>query len=173
MVRDTCINGPIWFAEGHNCRIAQDNGRNTITINAGEDLGAGQPCDEVPLTEDEMIESDSPFLTKGPGCKEIIQSINGIGGADITIRTGSGYRAQPDPDAPHRLIIARALSDFALCANEEIESSLSSSSLPSNDEIEGSLSSSSLPSNGPADAVGIAGHSTIPPMTIGSTFKVR
>jgi len=135
LVRDTCIKGPIWFAEGYNCRIAQDNGRNTITINAGEDLGDGQPCDEVPLTEDEMIEPDSPFLTKGPGCKEIIQSINGIGGADITIRTGSGYRAQPDPDAPHRLIIARALSDFALCANEEIESSLSSSSLPSNGVI--------------------------------------
>ena len=53
-VHDTCVHGPIWLQEGFNCRIRQDSGRNTLTISAGIGLGAGEPCEEVPLEETEL-----------------------------------------------------------------------------------------------------------------------
>ena len=126
LIRDTCVTGPIWFQEGYNCRIRQDSGRNTITIGAGVGLGAGEPCDEVPLTDDETPIGNSPFLTGGPGCKQIVQSLNGVNGSDITLTAGAGYRIQPDATNPNKLVVERALGDFALCAEPDPETSSSS-----------------------------------------------
>jgi hypothetical protein len=147
-VRDTCITGPIWFKEGYNCRIRQDSGRNTITIGAGIGLGEGEPCEEVPLTAEEAPPGDSPFLTGGPGCNQVVQSLNGVGGADLVITAGAGYRIQADPGAPHKLVVERALGDFALCADlpepsSSVSASASSQSSSSKSQSLQSRSSSS------------------------------
>lgn len=110
-----CLDGNLQFKEGFNCTIRQDVNNNAIIIGAGVGVGDGLPCDEIPLYEDEQPPADSRYLSGGPGCNDIIKSINGVTGDDVTIIAGRGFRVQPDTANPHKLVIDRALDDFALC----------------------------------------------------------
>lgn len=120
-----CMNGDLRFKEGFNCTIRQDNNNNAIIIGAGAGVGEGQPCDEVPLYEGEAPPDDGKFLSGGPACDEVIKSINGVTGDDVTILAGRGFRIQADSDVPNKLIIDRALDDFALCDADNTVSSVS------------------------------------------------
>lgn len=121
ILQASCIVGDIKLVEGYNCSIRQDRVRNTITINAGVGLGSGEPCEEVPRYPAEIPPADSPYLSGGPGCNEIIKSINGIGGSAITITGGPGYRILPDTLKANKLIVERVLSDFAICAEPDTD----------------------------------------------------
>lgn len=122
-----CMTGNIAFREGFNANIRQERGTSTIWLGAARGAGAGEPCEEVPLFESEPTPADSRFLTGGPGCDEILTAINGVGGRDLVLRAGPGFRIYADPDIPHALVIDRSLQDFAVCAAHESESSSSSS----------------------------------------------
>lgn len=122
-----CMNGNLKFKEGYNCTIRQDVNNNAIIIGAGVGVGEGLPCEEVPLYEGEEPPSGSRYLSGGPGCSEIIKSINGVSGDDVSIIAGRGFRVQPATDSPHKLVIDRALDDFALCDAEATVSSMSTS----------------------------------------------
>ena len=116
----SCLQGEINWREGFNCVIRQDDGRNAIVIGAGVGVGEGMPCAEIPLFEGESPPVDSPFLSGGPSCAEIIKSINGVSGRDISLVAGPGFQIQPDPENDHRLIIDRSLNDLARCGDDVI-----------------------------------------------------
>lgn len=130
-VNAICMTGNIAFREGFNANIRQERGTNTIWLGAARGAGAGEPCEEVPLFESESAPADSRFLTGGPGCDDVLKAINGVGGRNLVLRAGPGFRIYADPEIPHALVIDRSLQDFAVCAAHESESSesLSSASL--------------------------------------------
>lgn len=120
-----CMNGNLKFKEGFNCTIRQNNNNNAIIIGAGVGVGEGAPCEEIPLYEDELPPDDGKFLSGGPACNEVIKSINGVTGDNVTILAGRGFRIQTDSVTPNKLIIDRALDDFALCDDDGTVSSIS------------------------------------------------
>jgi len=120
-----CIDGDIEWKEGYNCTIRQDTRENAIIIGAGIGSGDGEPCEEVPVYEGEAPPAGSPHLSGGPGCSQIVKTINGIGGRNVQLTAGSGFRVYSDTDGT--LVIDKALDDFALCLGDEeaVSSSLS------------------------------------------------
>lgn len=125
IVHDLCLAGNIQWKEGYNCGIRQDVNNNAIIISAGVGIGAGEPCDEVPLYPEEAPPAGSPFLSGGPACNEIIKSINGVSGTDVTILAGPGFRIFADDVATNKLIIDRALDDFTQLCSIDVVSSVS------------------------------------------------
>ncbi len=111
IVMTTCLSGPLNWREGFNCSIRQDVNDNAIIIGAGVGIGAGAPCEEIPLYEGEESPDGGPFLSGGPSCNEIIKSINGVSGTDVNIVAGPGFRIQPDTINPHKLVIERITLD--------------------------------------------------------------
>lgn len=126
-VQATCLSGPLVFKEGFNCGIRQDRRANALIIGAGVGLGAGEPCEEVEAYPGENKPGTSKFFSGGPACSEIIKSVNGITGRNITIVAGPGFRVYTEVDNPNQLVVDRALDDFALCLedNDSIFSSFS------------------------------------------------
>lgn len=115
IVAAECITGDLQLVEGFNCIIRQDNNANAIVIGAGIRAGAGEPCEEVQLFDDEAAPEDSPYLSGGPGCHQVIRSINGVSATNLTITAGPGFQIQPDTVTENRLIINRSLAEFVLC----------------------------------------------------------
>ena len=115
-VQATCIDGDIMWKEGYNCAIRQDTVENAIIIGAGLGSGVGEPCEEVPLNPEESSAIYAgELLTGGPGCDEIVKSINGVTGSNINIIAGSGFNIYADPDQDARLIIDQSMDTFASC----------------------------------------------------------
>lgn len=91
----TCLKGRIRLEEGYNCRITQSDFVSTIFVTA--ELGAGRPFDEeicdnhgeIPLTLDELKPDGSLFYSGGPSCKDLIFTINGVGGRNVNIVGGA------------------------------------------------------------------------------------
>lgn len=131
LLNATCINGHVKWKEGYNCAIRQDNFDNAIVISAAVGSGAGEPCSEVPLFNGEIPPDGSPFLSGGPGCNDILKSINGISGRRLTLANGQGMRIYSSPTASNTLIVDRTLDDFALCLVKDLpySSSIGSASL--------------------------------------------
>ena len=125
-VNALCLDGNLQFKEGFNCYIRQDNNNNAIIIGAGVGVGAGLPCEEVPIYPGEEPVPGSPFLSGGPSCNDIIKSINGVSGSDVNLAAGPGFKFSVDELNPNKLIMSRLLDDFAVCQDENIDSSLSS-----------------------------------------------
>lgn len=128
ILRDTCLVGDLQWKPGYNCAIIQDNFKNAIEINASRGSGEGEPCDEVRLYDGETATAGSPFLSGGPGCNDILKSLNGVGGRRLTITGGPGIRVFASPSVTNRLIVDRSLEDFALCLGVAEESSSASAS---------------------------------------------
>lgn len=125
IINTRCMAGPIRWKEGFNCAIRQDNNNNAIVISAAVGVGAGVPCEEVPLFDGEVPPTGSQFLSGGPGCNEVVKSINGVTGANISIIPGNGFRIEPSADDPNTLVIDRSLEDFAYCTGVDTNSSVS------------------------------------------------
>lgn len=141
IINARCLTGNLRWKEGYNCTIRQDNNNNAIIIGAGVGVGEGEPCDEIPIYEGEAPQNGSPFLSGGPGCSEIIKSINGVTGKDINLVAGPGFRVRAATNVTNRLVIDKALDDFALCLEDPTgsESSLSLSQGSSNSSSAGSV----------------------------------
>jgi len=114
-----CLQGDLRFKEGYNCNIRQENQNNTIVISGAVGGGEGDPCEEIPLYDGEVPPFDSPFLSGGPACGEIIRTISGKGGPAVRIFGGSGVRVYDAPANPSAIFIDADLSDFALCLQTE------------------------------------------------------
>ena len=94
----TCLKGDVQFVAGINCRVAQTDITNTITIDAL--LGANANTDaarelcenygELPLYPGENPADGSQFLSGGPACSELITAINGLPGPNVIIIAGQG-----------------------------------------------------------------------------------
>jgi hypothetical protein len=122
-INATCMQGNIQWKEGYNCAIRQDNRENAIIIGAGIGSGEGEPCEEVPVFEGESPPDNSPYLSGGPGCGEVVKTINGVGGRNVILKAGTGFSIYEEEDGT--LVIDRTLDDFALCLGDESEVSIS------------------------------------------------
>jgi hypothetical protein len=91
-----CLRGPIKFKEGYNCQITQTSRENSLTFSAGLDFGAVKDATycanggEIPLYVDEPMPEGSVFYSGGPACKDLIFTINGVGGSSISFIAGNG-----------------------------------------------------------------------------------
>lgn len=102
-----CMRGPIVFEEGYNCQLSQINRSNTFTVSARKDAGAKKDAaycannGEIPLFLDEekpilipatgnAPEVRSEFYSGGPACNELVYTINGVGGRNVSFIPGAG-----------------------------------------------------------------------------------
>lgn len=115
IVNKACMSGNLRLKEGYNCRITQTNRDNTISIGAAKGSGAAEDsalCEnggEIPFTPNEIRpievaaaagkpEVRSKFLSGGPSCKDLIFSVNGIGGRNVNLIGGANFSVR-GPDA--------------------------------------------------------------------------
>jgi hypothetical protein len=116
----TCMQGHLQFREGFNCNIRQEDANNTLVITgAAGGGGYGYPCEEIPLYDGESAPMDSPFLSGGPACGEIVRTVSGKGGPAVRIYGGTGIRVYDAPANPSALFVDADLGDFALCLQTE------------------------------------------------------
>lgn len=111
----TCMIGRIKFQEGYNCRIRQNDRTNTIEIGASVGSGKGEPCEEIIITPADTSVSDQP-LDKGLFCRDVVKTINGVGGQSITIVGGPGINVTDQP-AAHRIVIDANLQELRVCSD--------------------------------------------------------
>lgn len=116
----TCIYGELVAKEGYNCRIVQSTIENSLTFNISKGGGEGEPCEEVPIYDDEPIPATSNVLSGGATCNEIITSLNGVSGTLaspqlIKLVGGAGVQINPTTGVPHSIDVAIDLSDFTVC----------------------------------------------------------
>jgi len=105
IVNAQCIQGPIRFLEGVNCRIDYDLGDNGLIFNAEVGAGAGETCVEIPVYIGEASPDGGSLLSGGPTCNETIKTINGVGGPRISMRgaPGGGIAVEKDLTNPHKI----------------------------------------------------------------------
>jgi hypothetical protein len=101
---ELCLRGPIKFKEGYNCQITQVARENSLTFSAGSNFGAAKDaayCEnggEIPLYADEMKPEGSVFYSGGPACKDLIFTINGVGGSSVSFIAGNGITINTTDD---------------------------------------------------------------------------
>ena len=98
---------------GCNCNIEFNSGDNSITIGARLGYGEGRHCAEIPYDVPSTSSSsssstssasaeDTPLLTGGPKCSELIYAINGMSpdeARNITIQGTRGITVVTYPSA--------------------------------------------------------------------------
>jgi hypothetical protein len=100
----TCLKNHIRFEEGYNCRITQID--RTSTIDFAAERGAGKKEDselcensgEVPLTENESKPDGSQFYSGGPACKDLLFTVNGVGGRNVNFIGGKNIAISTGDD---------------------------------------------------------------------------
>lgn len=105
LVYDTCLQGPIKIAEGHNCRITVDPEGNALKFGGAIGAGLGQVCEEIPASPDETAPSGSDLLSGGPSCNEVVKRINGLTGPTIGLRGTQGFDVKRHPSITSRLLV--------------------------------------------------------------------
>lgn len=102
-VNAQCIQGPLRFVPGYNCRIDYDLPRNGLVIGAVVGAGDGEPCDEVIMYAGETSPDGGELLSGGPRCTDIIKTVNGVGGPRLSLRGTKGIAIVRDPDIANQL----------------------------------------------------------------------
>ena len=124
LLNTSCLTGHVLFSAGYNADIEQQDAESTLIFGAYVGAGAGRPCDEIPLGDEEPPPG-SVHLSGGPACNEVVLTVCGLPGPDVPIVGGFGIRAYVDPETPSRLIVERNLSDYAVCPTERLTDSSS------------------------------------------------
>lgn len=117
VVNATCMQGNIRFKEGYHCRIRQIERTNEINISA--DLTAGDTdfsplCEhggDLPLYAGEPFDAVTGFYGGGPACNQVISTINGLGGPNISLIAGTGVTITTN-SADKTITIARAQNNL-------------------------------------------------------------
>jgi hypothetical protein len=113
-----CLTGDIKFKEGYNAKITQINNVNTLTFAAVKGGGAKEDSDlcgnygEIPFYAEELANKPyiyvgdeqvpgrrSKFLSGGWSCKDLIFTINGLGGSNVNIVGGKNIQVGYDGEA--------------------------------------------------------------------------
>lgn len=121
VINSRCVTGNIRFKEGYNAIVNQRNASNEISIGAGRGAGeqvGGELCEhggELPFYEGEQPPAGSQFFSGGPACNELVSSINGVQGPDVTIAGGTGVNVKVDTENPNTIKIS--LSDVTIAGN--------------------------------------------------------
>lgn len=114
-VRSSCLQGHVRFLEGYNVSIRQSALDNSLTFDGLVGGGEGEPCEQVPVFAGETTPDDSVFLEGGPGCGEVLRSINGQGGRVFQIKGGQGVAVRSEPDK-HKVVVIVDTQGMAVCA---------------------------------------------------------
>lgn len=122
-----CVEGVLSLREGYNCTLFQNKLDNSITISAVKGSGAGEPCVEVPIFSGEEPPTGESLLSGGPSCRDVIGSINGVGGPRLMISAGSGVRVSAGP-GDNEITVTVDLRGLRACPAEIPSSSSSSAS---------------------------------------------
>ncbi len=123
-----CIQGDVRLIAGYNCDIRQTG--TTITLSAGVGLGQGEPCEELPLVEDEEAPEDYELLSGGPACDKVLRTINGTGARIFQLIAGIGATTLFD-NASSRVVIdfnLRSLTTYLELGSSSCPSDSSDSS---------------------------------------------
>ena len=110
-----CLTGDIKFKEGYNTKITQISNANTLTFTSVKGSGAKEDSDlcdnygEIPLYDGELANKPyiyvgdeqtpgrrSKFLSGGWSCKDLIFTINGLGGSNVNIVGGKNIQVGYD-----------------------------------------------------------------------------
>lgn len=113
LIRSRCLQGPIVFKEGYNLSIQDDEARNRLIFTAAVGQGEGEPCEQVPLSDEEVPPQGRSTLDGAVSCGEVIRSIGGAIGPVIDVLAGGGAAVSFDPSG-HRVIINMDLRDMVL-----------------------------------------------------------
>ena len=114
VVQQTCVRGSIIWEAGYNALLRLQQSGPGIIFSAQSGAGAGQPCAEIPLVPGEAPPADSPFLSGGPSCQEVLRSLAGASGPRVELIGGLGVQVQPDP-AQHRLVVRVDFNELRRC----------------------------------------------------------
>jgi hypothetical protein len=104
VVNATCLQGPLRFREGINCRIRQLSRNNEILVLAERGAGDTDTTElcahggELPLYANEPFDEDTGFYSGGPSCKQVISTINGVTGANVNILGDTGVTITADTE---------------------------------------------------------------------------
>lgn len=91
-----CIKGDVKLKEGYQCQITQNSRTNTIDISAAATAGTEKDaafCEygsELPLYVGEELKEGFKFYSGSPACNELIFTLNGVGGKNISLLGGNG-----------------------------------------------------------------------------------
>jgi hypothetical protein len=130
VINKRCIAGDIRFKEGYNAQIRQRVLTNEIVISAGRGFGAQYDAElcqnhgEIPFYDGEQKpilfpaadgrpEVRSKFFSGGPACDELVSSINGVTGPDVTIVGGTGINVRVDQDNPNTILVTLSTTNIA------------------------------------------------------------
>lgn len=118
ILNGVCLQGPIQFKEGYQTSITQTDRTNTLAFSSAKTSGLRADDDlceyrgEIPLYSGE--ENDKPlihgtvgntparrseFLSGGWACKDLIFTINGVGGSNVNIIGGKNIQISYDETA--------------------------------------------------------------------------
>ncbi len=112
-----CLRGVVQFAPGYNAVIDQSDPDNRITFRAEVAAGAGQPCNEVPLYPGEAPPAGGTLLSGGPACREVLRSVNGVGGRLFNFLAGLGFQITAVP-GENKVVVDCNFAGLALCPED-------------------------------------------------------
>lgn len=110
-----CFTGSVLLMPGYNAALRQDPLNNAIVFSAAAGAGEGFPCDEVPVFADESLPDDSPFLSGGPQCADVLRSLNGVSERLFSLLAGNGVVVSQDP-GNNAIIVDVNMAAMATCA---------------------------------------------------------
>jgi len=109
-----CISGDIVWKPGYSCRIIQSDSVKSFTISATQDSQEGVACGDVPIDD-----AEAALLVSGGNlsgvqtCADVIRSINGISGPNITIKGGPGVKITNE--IPATIVVELGANDANNC----------------------------------------------------------
>jgi hypothetical protein len=124
-VNQECLQGDIRLRSGYNMALSQDKASNTIQFAAAVNAGAGQPCEQVKLFEEETppIGAGNNLLAGDYYCNEVLRTINGLAGPNLTLYAGTGVAITPNGEGTG-LVIDINLVDLSLCTYSAVSESI-------------------------------------------------
>ena len=97
------VSGHLRIEAGYNIRVTGDYRESTITLTPQVDAGFGEPCEPLPLNENEELTPIRP-LDGGDPCNAFISTINGLPGPSINLLGVNGVVVTADP-ATNRITV--------------------------------------------------------------------
>ena len=119
IVNRTCMHGDIRFKEGYNCSIRQTDAVNELRISAAAGAGTKDTTElcefagELEFFDGERTDPGS-FLSGGPKCSDLIATVNGLSGPNITFVAGAGIEIITQASPPS-ITIRRNLTTSQNC----------------------------------------------------------
>jgi hypothetical protein len=115
LVNQMCLTGDLVLEAGYNISLQQIDRTSSLLISAVQGAGAGEPCNEVPLTATETPPAGSQLLSGGPACNEVFSSVGGVSASVLRLLSGSGVTIKTDATMPNTLSVVFDLHDLAAC----------------------------------------------------------